>query len=302
MSMQQFVGVAAVISAAVISTTNASVLSNWSVIVQNDLTSSSEVEGRAAIGRDLRGGASNYGTRLTPASNYLGTNVLLVGRNIQTSNVNMQAGNIRLGGVRSGNANFNGGGVQVSDANAAASVANLFAQTLSASSFLAGQSPTNTVSIPNGQPGPVNFNAVANGNGVAFFTVSGVSLFSNNNVQQIDMNFNGATSVIINVSGTTINFNQGNMVGNLASEANGSKILWNFYEATSVTLDRLVVGAVLAPLAHLRNTTVIAGSVAAKSFQQDGEVHLPVYGGFIPTPGSAGLLAAGGLIALRRKR
>ncbi len=300
---KQFVASAAIIGAVVvISTASASSpLNQWSVIVQNDLTSSSEVEGRAAVGRDLFGSASNYGTKLLPASNYLGTDVLVVGRNIQVSNVNMSAGNIRLGGTRSGNANFNGGGLQVNDAGASGTVANLFAQTLTASSFLAGQSPTNSVSIPNGQPGPVNFNAVANGNGVAFFSVSG-SIFSNQNVQQMDLNFNGATSVIINVSGTTINFTQGNMVGNLANEANGSKILWNFYEATSVFLDRRVVGAVLAPLAHLRNTTVIAGSVAAKSFQQDGEVHLPAYNGFIPTPGSAGLLAAGGLFAIRRKR
>jgi choice-of-anchor A domain-containing protein len=304
---KQFVVSAAVIGAAVVASTfttagAASPLSTWSVVVQNDLTSTSEVEGRAAVGRDLLGPASNYGTKLTPASNYLGTDVLLVGRNIQVTNVNMSAGNIRLGGVRSGNANFNGGGVQVSDPNAAATVANLFAETLAASSFLSGQAATNTVTIPNGQPGPVNFNAIANGNGVAFFSVSGSALLSNNLVQQIDLNFNGASSVIINVSGTTINFNQGNMVGNLANEANGSRILWNFYEATSVVLDRRVVGAVLAPLANLRNTTVIAGSVSAKNFQQDGEVHLPVYTGFIPTPGSAGLLAAGGLLALRRKR
>lgn len=300
MFMQKFVA-AALIGAAVVGTASASILSDWSVIVQYDLTSSSEVEGRAAVGRDLFGSASNYGTKLTPASNYLGTDVLMVGRNIQVTNVNMSAGNIRLGGARIGNANFNGGGVQVNDGGTANAVASLFAQAAGASSYLAGQGPTNTVSIPNGQPGPVNFNAIANGDGVAFFTVSG-SIFSDQNVQQMDLAFNNATSVIINVSGTTINFNQGNMVGALANEANGSKILWNFYEATSVTFDRRIVGAVLAPLAHLRNTTVIAGSVAAMSFQQDGEVHLPAYTGFVPAPGSAGLLAASGLLAMRRKR
>ncbi len=280
-----------------------SVLSTWNLIVFNDLTSTQEVEGRTMVGRDLTTGASQYGTMLDRPS-HLGTDVLIVGRNLNGGNVHMEAGNLRLGGSRTGTLDFNGGGVQINDAGAAALVASARAEVLGISGALSGLDATNTVSIPTSSPAPVSFSATPGVDGVAVFNVDGNQLFGNGFVQQFDIAMNGATSVIINVSGTSITHNQGNFLGGF-NPSNASTILWNFYEAQTLNIDRALFGAVLAPDAHLTNGNFIAGSVAVEDFTQNGEIHLPAYTGYVgdvPAPGSLALLAAGGLIATRRRR
>ncbi|MBX3315791.1 MAG: choice-of-anchor A family protein [Phycisphaeraceae bacterium] len=278
---------------------SADVLSNWNLIVFNDLTSTQEVEGRTMVGRDLNTGASNYGTMLHRPS-HLGVDVLIVGRNLNGGNVQMEAGNLRLGGTRTGNVNFNGGGVQINDPGAASIVSAARSEVQWISNHLAGLVATNTVSIPMGSPAPVNFSAVANVDGVAVFNVNGNQLFGNGFVQQFDIAMNSAASVIINVSGTSITHNQGNFLGGF-NPANASKILWNFYEAETLNIERALYGAVLAPNAHLTNGNFIAGSVAVENFTQNGEIHLPTYNGYVPTPGALALLGVAGLFASRRR-
>jgi choice-of-anchor A domain-containing protein len=291
----------ALVAGAIASSASAtSVLSDWNLIVFGNLNSTQEVEGRTLIGGNLTTGSSQYGTKLNPGL-FAGTDVLVVGGNINGGNVQIEAGNLRLGGSQTGNLNFNGGGSLINDPSAGNIALDARAEVLGLSSFFNTLTPNSTVSIPNGQPGPLVFNAVANVDGVAVFHVDGNQIFGNGLVQQFDLNLNGATSVIINVSGTSINHNAGNLVGNFNS-ANASTILWNFYEATTINTDRLLYGAVLAPDAHLTNSTVIAGSVAVNSFTQNGEVHLPNYNGYVPTPGTALLLATAGLFASRRRR
>lgn len=290
------------LAAACCAPASAGILDTYNLVVFGNLTSSSEVEGRAAVGGNLGGPASNYGTMLTPAANFVSTDVLHVGGNITAGNVNMSAGRLRLGGSVQGgsNVNLNGGSTLVNDGGTAAFVAGM-AATLQANSLqLAALSSNSTWTGPGVQPAPVTFNAAPVG-GVAVFNIAG-SLLSNGLVQSWQMNANGATTIIINVSGTSINVNAGNTVGAWATDALRARILWNFYEATSITVARQLDGAVLAPLAHLTNSTVIAGSVAVASFTQNGEVHLPLYTGLIPAPGAAGLLGLAGLAAARRRR
>jgi len=225
----------------------------------------------------------------------------VVGGNLSAGNVQMQAGNLRLGGTRSGNVNFNGGGHQINDPSAPLLVQAARTEMLALSSVLHGMTATGTVNLPAGQPAGVTFNAVPNAQGVAVFNVSGSALLSSSLVQQIDLQFGSATSVIINVSGTTVNYNGGNMVGGM-NATNASRILWNFYEATTVSVDRQLFGAVLAPLAHLSNSTTIVGSTVASSFTQRGEVHVPTYVGYVPAAGTPAMMLLGGLAALRRRR
>lgn len=279
-------------------------IDDYSLIVFGNGTSTSEVEGRALFGGNLGGPASNYGTHLTPASSYLGLEVLGVGGNLQTSNINMAAGNLHLGGTQSGNVNHNGGGHTVADPTVASRVNARRNVLENASAFLSGMSATNTVTLPGLQPAGVVFNAVPDSNGVAVFHVSGADLFGNNKVQQMDINLNGATSVIINVSGLSIGWNAGNFVGNFANDATRSIVLWNFYEAQTLNFmsGRRLDGALLAPDAHLAFNGLMAGSVAVKSLEQFGEVHLPTYTGFLPAPGAAAVLGLAGLCISRRRR
>lgn len=292
--------IAALSAGAVAVSASADVLSTWNLIVFNDLTSTQEVEGRTMVGRDLTTGASNYGTMLDRPS-HLGLDVLIVGRNLNGGNVQIEAGNLRLGGTRTGNANFNGGGMQINDPGAAAIVSAARSEIQWISSHLAGLGATNTVSIPMGSPAPVNFSAVANIDGVAVFNVDGSQLFGNGFVQQFDIAMNGATSIIINVSGTSITHNQGNFLGGF-NPSNAPNILWNFYEAQTLNIDRALFGAVLAPDAHLTNGNFIAGSVAVENFTQNGEIHLPTYQGYVPAPGAFVLMGVAGLLACRRRK
>lgn len=299
--MTKLCAFAALCAAGLAVSAEASPLTDWNLVVFGNLDSTTEVEGRTLVGGTLSGSASNYGIRLTPASSYLNTDVLVVGGNLTAGNVQMQAGNLRLGGSRSGNVNFNGGGHQINDAAASIIASSARTDLLATSAYLHGLAATNSVALPSGQPSGVTFNAIPGSGGVAVFNVSGAALLSSSLVQQIDLQMGSATSIIINVSGTTVNYNGGNMVGGFNATV-ASHVLWNFYEATSVNIDRQLFGAVLAPLAHLTNSTTIVGTTVADSFTQRGEVHIPNYSGFVPSAGTSGLLVMGMVAGSRRRR
>ncbi|MFM9958362.1 MAG: collagen-binding domain-containing protein [Phycisphaerales bacterium] len=284
---------------------SAGVLNDYNLIVLQNLDSNSEVEGRAFVGGNIVGGdSSNYGTMLAPAAAFSNVDVLTVVGNISSGNpLQLQVGDLRLGGALSRIINFNGvGGNLVNDPGVGSMLAGVAGAMTGASSAMLALTADSTASLPGPQPGPLVFNCTPGGDGVAVFNLSGSQVFSNNLVQQIDLNLNGSNAVVINVSGTNINFNQGNMVGAWNTLFARANVVWNFFEATDILFDRAMNGAVLAPLAHVRNNTVIEGSTFVKSFFQRGEVHLPGYTGFVPTPGAVTLLGAAGLAALRRRR
>lgn len=288
--------------AAFTSISSAGILNQYNLIVTGNLTSQSEVEGRTLIGGSLSGSSSNYGVMLPPVPN-LGTDVLVVGGNLNAQNINMNAGNLRLGGSNNTqNLNFNGGGQLINDPSIVGIGAAIAAELTANSQALSQLAATNTVSFPSPQPGPLNFQCIPDSNGLAVFNVPGSLVFSNNNVQSIDINFNGATNVIINVTGANINFTQGNFSGNFTSLFARSRVLWNFHEATSIDIGgKAFNGAMLAPSASLFSQGVNEGSVYVSSFTQFGEVHLPGYVGIVPAPGVAAFPIAVLLMARRRR-
>ncbi len=300
----------AAISAALatsLASAHASVFASYNLVVSGNLQNNSQdIEGRALVGGNLTGGAVTVGLRLSPASNFVGQSVLTVGGNINVSAINLQAGNVVRQGTRSGNLNFNGGGSGVQSdivSNVASIASGAASEIASTSAYLRTLSSNSSATFPNGQPGPVNFVATPSpAASIAIFNVSAANIFNNSLIQQYNLTTGGASSIIINVSGTTVNLNNGNFTGNWTSAFARAKVLWNFYEATSITLDRNFNGAILAPNAHLTNSTAIDGSVFVYSFTQNGEVHLPLYTGFVPAPGAIALMGLGGLALTRRRR
>jgi len=288
------------IAAIGLSTAASAGLTQWNLVVNGDLFSNSEVEGTAFIGGNLSGPASNYATMLSPAQ-FSGVDTLVVGGNITAGNINLQAGNARVGGTVSGNINFNGGGSLISDPGVSAIASQLAAEMASSSAFLQGLSSNSSVQIPGGQPGAAVFNAAPDANGVAVFNIDG-SFFSNSLIQQIDLNANGASSIVVNVTGSNINYNTGNFVGGWLANSVRATTVWNFFEATSIDMDRAFNGAILAPGAHLTNSTILSGAVWVDSFDQKGEVHLPFYTGVIPAPGVLAMLGGAMLFGSGRRR
>lgn len=286
------------------STNAATTFTDFNLIVLGNLDSTSEVEGRAAIKGHLSGPASNYATKLTPASSWLGVDTLIVGGNLTATNIQIEAGNLRLGGSQgSTQVNFNGGGSKIVDAGAASIVDGFGSQMQATRLALSALAPTASITLPGSQPAGVTFNAVPGAGGVAVFTVDGNSLFNNDKVQHMDLNLNGATSVVINVLGSAVTWNHGNMVGGFTSADARSKVIWNFFQATSVNLtSKALNGSLLAPNAEVSFQGVIEGSAFVGSMTQRGEVHLPLYTGIVPAPGALSLAGMSLLIATRRRR
>ena len=292
-----------VVLASMAGSASASVLNQYNLMVMGNLTSTSEVEGRTFVGGNLGGPASNYATQLNPQAHLL-IDTLLVGGNITAGNVNVNAGNVRRSGARFGNMNMNGGGTESVDAAVAGLVAPYSATLSNISSHLASLTTNSTVSLPGQQPSAATFNANPGGpSNLAVFSINASDLFSNGMVQQINLNANGASSIVINVYGGNVVYNTGNFVGAWHDQSVRATTIWNFVDATSIDLQRQINGAILAPNASLTNNTAIEGSVfIGGSFTQNGEVHLPGYEGYVPTPGTLALLVGAGLCACRRRR
>ncbi|MCB9856093.1 MAG: choice-of-anchor A family protein [Phycisphaerales bacterium] len=280
---------------------NAAAINEWNLIVRNDLTTTSEVDGSALIGGSVMG-TSNYSVQGVTASNGDG---LAVGGNI-AGGINIQinnGGNLRIAGSVLGgsNVNLNGGGIQINDANVPTTVANAFNELETLSNYLATLSGNGTLD------GAGNMNAVPtllDGQLVAVYNIMDSDL---NGLGQLNLNFGSADSVIINVladgAGHVDFVAPPNIIGGF-NQSNSSKILWNLPDATSVTVNNSFNGALLAPFADLQllgggmNGSVAVNNVSA----MNAEVRRFTYNGFTPEPSSLALLTLGGIAALRRRR
>jgi len=92
---------------------------------------------------------------------------------------------------------------------------------------------------------------------------------------------NDLGGVIINVPGTNVDFSKNNnkVSANyfLSTTEGRAKVLWNFFEATTIKLNANFYGSILAPLALLTSSSDIDGSVAVYGLteQHSGQIHLP---------------------------
>lgn len=290
-----------------LSAQNLSALHDYNVITRLDFSTTSEVEGRTLVGRDLtNGNSSNFGIKLQ-GQVAATTPVLSVKRNIASGNpLNLNAGSLEVGGTTNGRKiNYNGGGALLSgySTNTAAIISNLDV----ASQVLATYGTNSNFIMPASQPAAFTLNASPNANGLAVFSLNAADLFNNNKVQQIELNANGATDIVINVAGTNVVWNAGNMVGILNTDAVRDSLVWNFYQATTIDFgSHTIDGQVLAPYANVTSSGNIDGSIYANSLTTTSEVHLPSYAGNIvavPEPSLIGLSGVGALVLLlRRKR
>ena len=255
-------------------------MGRYDLITLGDLSTSSDVEGRTFVGNDLISG--NSATFAIRQPRDPSDRTFVVVRNLVAGNpLNLNAGSLLLGGNRNNRIiNFNGGGSLIADS----SLTNTTMTTIlkEGSANLAKLTANNSVTMPGSQPGPFRFEVTNVNQGVAIFQIKASDLFDNTKVQQIELTPNQAQTIVINVAGATVNWQYGNMVGNLANQSWRANLIWNFYEATTIDLDgKNFMGALLAPLATVKAGGPIDGSVAVRSLTTTGEVHLPVYQGAI---------------------
>ena len=290
---------------------------NYNAIIFNDLNTTSDIEGRTFVGHDFTGtNSANIGIHLNNTVTSTDRS-FVVGDNIVSGNpLNLQRGSLYINGTTNGRIiNYNGGGSLVADHSIGTSLSSIQSYSIAESQSLSSMMADSTVSLPSGSPGPTTFNATAGANGLAVFNVTADSIFNNPNGQQFNLNVDAnTTNIIINVSGTSVNWTNGNMVGNFTTNYWQDHILWNFYQATSINFNAHDFnGAVLAPDASITTSSNIDGLVVANNLTTSAEVHLPdsstslsAYDGYtapIPEPGSAiFLLASGGLLLIVRNR
>jgi choice-of-anchor A domain-containing protein len=119
--------------------------------------------------------------------------------------------------------------------------------------------------------------ATPNANGVAIFDITAAQLDA---IPSYKINLNGASTVIFNVEGATVNFSANAESGATPAD----NIIWNFYDATNVTFGTLIAGSVIAPLAHVVNDNQIDGTLVAASWNGVGELHEYAFSGVNPLP------------------
>jgi choice-of-anchor A domain-containing protein len=97
----------------------------------------------------------------------------------------------------------------------------------------------------------------------------------------IHVDYKAGSAVIVNVSGTTVSNWNGSVFlnGNANDSDQATNVVWNFYEATSITFGGIAVqGSVLAPLATIESGSGghVAGQVIVKYLKGNTEYH-PYY-------------------------
>ena len=100
------------------------------------------------------------------------------------------------------------------------------------------------------------------------------------NTTQVNVNFPTGSSVVVNVSGTSVNWVNGSVClnGQCSDSSQADYVLWNMYQATSVYMTGIAIeGSVLAPLATLKGDGGhIAGQVIVQYLTGGLEYH-PYY-------------------------
>ncbi|WP_165063812.1 choice-of-anchor A family protein [Paludisphaera rhizosphaerae] len=261
-----------------------SVLQQYSVFTSGDLTANSHVNYNTWVGGNLTGSANS----VFAMNAFTGTYGLTVAGTV--SGTNIQVNNGKSVAITSappaGTFLLNGGGGQV------VPTAGLAAQTTAMTTELVNNSAafaalaTNQAALSAG--GVFTVNAATAVNGVAVFSIDG-SVLSNSQYQngfQIAGDYASVGSIIINVTGGTSVSSNYNFIG-AWSNVDRSKVLWNFENATSLTLNNNFYGTILAMKADVTQGSVsIDSNVFAKSLNFNGEIHGPLYTGFVPTSGA----------------
>ena len=226
-----------------------------------------------------------------------------------SGSVNTNSGNTTFGGTNTGFAGANGSGsvsnqpvsVPFDPAAAAANALNTLGQF---SNQLAGTDFNSNYTITGGK---VTFNATPNTDGLAVFNINdGESFF--NSVNEFAFNIGSATSILFNVFDDALSEYDisVNFLANSAVDL-ADILLWNFTDADSLHITSQFGGSILALGTDVVTHGNIEGTLAAKTLNQNAEIHSQPSGfvppSAVPVPAAAFLFAPAllGFLGLRRK-
>ena len=282
---------------------------DYSVIVSENFTTNSDVYGRTVVGGTLTvTNSANFATGLDGKVSASEKTVSIGGSLSNGNPIQVKAGGIEYGVSRGTRIiNFSGGATATH--NPTGNYTSIYGHMVNASIDLKALAANSTVTKPGAQPAPYVFQASPDANGLAVFNITAAELFGNQKVQQIDLLINGATDFIINVAGSSINFQYGNLASAFNNLSVISSIVWNFYEAETVNLgSKAFSGLILAPLADVTVNGSIRGTIVAQNLTSGSRIDTPFYDGTfatapVPEPSTMFSLIFGlGFLVIRRKR
>jgi choice-of-anchor A domain-containing protein len=244
-------------------------------------------------------------------SQFTGGYTLVAGGNLDATNGTLATGNAYGGGTANDFSLTVQSGYHYTSAPTADPInfPGLQSQFDSLSTTLAGLTTTGTCSFDGYSTTTCN----ANASGLNVITLSSASLIGAN--RTVDINLAAGASVVVNVPGiadSTTNYSieiNGGAVNGDSTTTEAHDVLFNYYQATSLTTYS-VPGSILAPYAAVTgNNGQIDGTLIADSFSGSTEFHNFGFEGTLPTttpePMSV-FLIGGGLIGLgllgRRRR
>ncbi len=197
-------------------------------------------------------------------------------------------GNVYAPGAN-GSFNFNGGGHRVTTGSTGIDF-NTLRSTLDAETFsLAALAATGQV-LGTNQPGvnPSFFVLKGSSSILNIFDITAAELADTNH--PIDIQAPVGSTIIVNVSGTSDTLGTGlyyNENQNSGDSSAGNDILFNFSDATSVTINGQFNASILAPFAILSGSSQMGGTFIAAQIGQTGEVHNDEFTGILPQSPSA---------------
>lgn len=190
--------------------------------------------------------------------------------------------NVVHGGTLTAPLTFYGGGQAFQDTTADFSDTERALRVLSAD--LERLPATDMVSLPGPTDAKTDVQLVATPDihGVAVIDIAdGNDLLSNPQIGSISLVTNGASTVVINVGGSVVTFDQGRFVNDTFAAATASTLIWNFHDATSFDASQRFPGTILAPNGVVTVRSWLAGAMVAEGGTAQKTVSPRAYAGAV---------------------
>lgn len=265
------------------------VLQDYNVVTVEDFETTSHVDGKVFVGGDLIANQKiGVGEHLN--SPYIGASLQVSGYVGGNSGISVK-GQMEVGESNTISTFDNGNKVKVNNQeiqnSSGVSIENNLAATATtyenelnqASAAFQAMEANSSISYKENKRTTLTVDNSLSTGDFAVFNLDDMNKFFSNTPNQeaeiIANNIADIAGIIINVSGETIKQASNNsMLGNVLSNFR-EKVLWNFYEATTISLSaNNFMGTLLAPLATVTAFGDIDGSVGAYSLITTREVHL----------------------------